>query len=82
MGKPPQHLVAAVVMDDRLADHRAETGHTVGKPFRHLSAVQREIGGPSPLRHQSNIAREWMEHGGRPPRNQAWSRRRSDRPGR
>jgi hypothetical protein len=27
-----QQLVAAVMMDDRLADHRAEAGHAVGQP--------------------------------------------------
>jgi hypothetical protein len=53
VSKAPKHLVASVVMDNRLANHRTETGHAVGKPPRHLSTVQGQIGGPGPLRHHS-----------------------------
>jgi len=44
MGQPPQELVAAVVMDDRLGHHRPEVRHAVGEPPRHGAAMQRKIG--------------------------------------
>ena len=44
MREPAQELVAAVVMHDRLADHRAEPRHAVAEPFRHVAAVQRQVG--------------------------------------
>ena len=37
----PQELIASVVVDDRLADHRPETGHSLGEPHWHLPAMQR-----------------------------------------
>jgi len=40
MRQAPQQLVAPVVVDDRLADHRAEPRHPVGQPFRDVTAVQ------------------------------------------
>ena len=39
-----QELVAAVVVDDRLGDHRAEPGHAVAEPGRHAAAVQGQVG--------------------------------------
>jgi hypothetical protein len=30
MGQPAQQLVAAIVMDDRLAHHRPEARHAIG----------------------------------------------------
>ena len=44
MRQPAQQLVAPVVMDDRLADDRAEPRHALGEPGRHAAAVQRQVG--------------------------------------
>jgi hypothetical protein len=44
-------LVAAIMMDDRLAHHRAETGHAIRQPSRHLPAMQRKVGASSSLYH-------------------------------
>jgi|SRR5580692_10937543 hypothetical protein len=53
----PQQLIAAVMMDNRFADNCAEAGHSVGKPFGNLSSMQRQIGGSSPLGHQSSASK-------------------------
>jgi hypothetical protein len=84
VGKAAQQLVAPVVMDDGLGDHRAEPGHPVGKPFRHLPTMQWQVGSPGSLCHQSKVTR-WcrLNAGNRlraQPLSRAWSRRRSDRP--
>jgi hypothetical protein len=55
MGETPQQFVATIMMDNRFADNRAEAGHSVGKPLGNLSSVQREVGGSSPLGHQSSV---------------------------
>src|SRR3954451_18912660 len=52
MSETPQQLVASVMMDDRLAHDRTEAGHAIRQPFRHLPAVQRQIGAARPLSHQ------------------------------
>ena len=44
MGEAPQQLVAAIMMDDGLADQRAQMGHPISKPLRDTAAVQRKIG--------------------------------------
>src|SRR5438067_7931359 len=54
VSKTPQQLIAPVVMDNCLADHRAQAGHPVREPFRDMSAVQRKIGSPSSSSHQSS----------------------------
>jgi hypothetical protein len=46
------HTLYAVMMDNRLADHRPEPGHTIGEPLGNLSTVQRQVGGSSSLGHQ------------------------------
>jgi hypothetical protein len=51
----PQQLIAAVMMDNRFADNRAEAGHSVGEPLGNLPSVQRQVGGSSPLGHQSSV---------------------------
>ena len=51
MREPAQKFVAAVMKDDRLADHRAKPGHAVGEPFRHVAAVKRQIGCPRSSDH-------------------------------
>ena len=58
IGQPAQKLVAAVVVHDGLGHHRAQPGHAVRQPFRHLSAVQRQISTARPSRHQSHIPRK------------------------
>src|SRR5580693_3022160 len=55
MGETPQQFVATVMMDDRFADNRAEAGHSVGEPLGYLSSVQGQVGGSSPLGHQSSV---------------------------
>ena len=44
MREPAQQLVAAVMMDDRLAHDRAEPRHAGGQPLRHPPAMKRKIG--------------------------------------
>jgi hypothetical protein len=44
MGEAAQKLVATVMMDDRLGDHRAEARHALSEPCRHPAIVQRQIG--------------------------------------
>jgi len=44
MRQAAQQLVAAVMVDDRLAHDPAEAGHAIGEPARDLSAMQRKIG--------------------------------------
>ena len=51
MGEPAQQLVAPVMVDDRLGDHRAEPRHALGEPRRHAAAMQRQVGAARPLRH-------------------------------
>ena len=58
IGQSAQKLVASVVVHDGLGHYRAQPGHTVRQPFRHLSAVQRQISTTGPLRHQSHIPRK------------------------
>jgi hypothetical protein len=41
VGETAQWFVAAVMMVNRFADHRAEASHAVGKPLGNLSSVQR-----------------------------------------
>jgi len=57
IGKPPQQLVAAVMMDYGFAHHRAETSHAIGEPLRHAPAMQRKIGASRSLRHHSAFRR-------------------------
>src|SRR3954470_17882753 len=54
MGEAAQQLVAAIMMDDRLADQRAEMGHRVSKPLRDAAAVQRKVGRSGFIGHQLN----------------------------
>ena len=54
VGEAPQQLLAAIMMDDRFADHGAEAGHPIRQPFRHAPAMQREIGASSSARHRSS----------------------------
>jgi hypothetical protein len=53
MRQPAQQFLAAVVLHDGLADHRAELRHARGEPWRHPAAVQRQIGAARPSRHVS-----------------------------
>ena len=46
-----QELVAAVMEDNGLADHDTEPRHAVGQPFRHMAAVQRQIGASGSASH-------------------------------
>ena len=56
MSKPTQQLVAAIRVDDRLADDRAEPGHAVREPQRHPPAVQRQIGASCSSGHAWSIS--------------------------
>jgi hypothetical protein len=44
MRQAAQQLVAPVMVDDRLADHRAEPRHPIGQPSRDVAAMQWRIG--------------------------------------
>jgi hypothetical protein len=57
MRQAPQQLVALVVVDDRLAEHRAEARHPVGQPFRDVTAVQWQIGASGSVSHQPDRSR-------------------------
>ena len=54
MRKAAQQFVAAVSVDDRLADDDAEAGHSLRKPQRHAPAMQRQIGASSSIGHSSS----------------------------
>jgi hypothetical protein len=54
VGKTAQQLIAAVMMDNRFAEHRPEASHAVGEPLGNLSTVQREVGGSSPSGHRAS----------------------------
>ena len=51
MGEAAQQLVAAVVLDDRLGDHRAEPRHALAEPSRHATAMERQVGAAGSSRH-------------------------------
>jgi hypothetical protein len=52
MRQAAQQLVAPVVVDDRIADHRAEPRHRIGQPFRDMAAMQWQIGASGFASHQ------------------------------
>lgn len=54
VGQAPQELVAAVMVDDRLGDHRAEPGHAPAEPGGHPAVMQGQIGTAGPFRHGSS----------------------------
>src|SRR5689334_10729437 len=54
MGEAPQQLVAAIMMDDGLADQRAQIGHPIRKPLRNATTVQRKVGRSGFIGHRSN----------------------------
>ena len=52
IGEPPQQFVAAVMLDDGLAHHRAEPRHALAEPCRHAAAMQRKVGTACSLRQR------------------------------
>ena len=54
MREAAQQLVAAVMMDDRLADDGAEPRHAVRQPQRHPPAMQRQIGASCSSGHEGS----------------------------
>ena len=52
MRQPTQQLVAAILEDDRLGDHRAQPGHAIAQPFRHAATVKRQVGAAGTAYHQ------------------------------
>src|SRR5208337_5044177 len=52
VGKPAQQLVAAIFVDDRLGDHRAQPGYAIAKPFGHAAAMERKVRAAGAVRHQ------------------------------
>ena len=64
--KPPQQLVAAVLEDDRLGDHRAEPRHPLAEPGRHAAAMQRQVGAARAAHHQDASARAGADASGMP----------------
>ena len=51
MREPPQQLVTAIFDDDGLDDDSAQARHTLAEPFRHASAMQRQVGAPGATGH-------------------------------
>jgi hypothetical protein len=49
----PEPLVAAIMVDNRLADQRSETGHSIGQPLWHMPAMKRQISAARSLCHHS-----------------------------
>ena len=89
MRKAAQKLVAPVVMDDCLADYRAEPRHPIGQPFWDMAAVQWQIGASGFASHQlpdrsvvRGSNREHLVFVAIDIANQVWSRWRSGRAGR
>jgi hypothetical protein len=62
MRQPAEHLVAAVLVDDRLGDHRGEPRHPIAEPFGHMPAMERKVG-----------AARSPSHSPRPNRGDAWN---------
>ncbi len=54
VGEAAQQLIAAIMMDDCFAHHRAETGHSIRQPLWHVPAMQRKIGASSSPCHWSS----------------------------
>ena len=52
MRQPAQQLVAAILEDDRLGDHRAQSGHAIAQPFRHAATVKRQVRTAGTAHHQ------------------------------
>ena len=43
MRQPAQQLVAAILENDRFGDYHAKPGHAIAQPFRHATAMQRQL---------------------------------------
>jgi hypothetical protein len=52
MRQPGQHLVAAILQNDCLSNHRAQPGHPITQPSWRTSAVKRQVGAAGAPRHQ------------------------------
>src|SRR5688572_2556117 len=65
MRQPPEQLVTAVLLNDRLADDGAELHHPLVEPRGDASAVEGKIGAAGSLAH------EWMITGERTGNNVA-----------
>ena len=52
MRQPAQKLIAAILEDDRLGDHRAQPSHSIAQPFGHAAAVKRQVGATRTPHHQ------------------------------
>src|SRR5437899_8811723 len=55
MRQPLQEFVAAVMMDDRLADNGAKQRHAFGQPRRNTPAVKRKVGAACSSCHDYSI---------------------------
>jgi hypothetical protein len=51
MGEALQEFISAIVVHDRLGDHRAERRHAARQPGRNPPRVKRQIGAAGALRH-------------------------------
>src|SRR5882757_5255233 len=68
MRQAAQKIVAAVMMDDRLRDHRAKTRHASPEPRRNPAIVQGQIGAAGASGHeasQERIGNMLLAQGGR-----------------
>ena len=54
MRQPAQEFVAAVMMDDRLGDDRAQFRHALAEPGGNPAIVKRQIGAARPSSHESS----------------------------
>jgi hypothetical protein len=52
MRQPAQHLVAAILKDDRLGHHRAKPRHPIAQPFGHVPAMEWKVGAARSPSHQ------------------------------
>ena len=52
MRQPAQKLIAAILEDNRLGDHRAQPSHSIAQPFGHAAAVKRQVCATRAPHHQ------------------------------
>ena len=72
MRQPAQEFVAAVMMDDRLGDDRAQFRHALAEPGGNPAIVKRQIGAARPSSHESSRERKEDEHAPAPRGAQVW----------
>ena len=55
MRQPPQELISAVVVDDGLADDRAQACHALCQPVGHLPAMEGQVCAAGSVNHRNAV---------------------------